>query len=117
MDGLRPEVDELDRFKNRSVSKAKVDNRKNSSKGKPSPPIDTSTKTASSSMPLTFFVLFFVCLSTAFAWFSWKQQIEITSLKSHLNEASGFMDQNKLLVARLEGKLSEKIWIISYQKH
>ena len=107
MDGLRPEVDELDRFKNRSVSKAKLDSRKNSSKGNPSSPDGEPTKKASSSMPLTFFVLFFICLSTAFAWFSWKQQIEIVSLKTQLGDASGFMDQSKLLMARLEGKLSE----------
>jgi chromosome segregation ATPase len=103
MDGLRPEVDELDRFKNRSVSKTKNE----VSKSKPASSSAMAAKKTSSSMPLIFFVLFFVCLFTVFAWFSWKQQIEIVSLKTQLSDASGFMDQSKLLMARLEGRLSE----------
>tara|TARA_R110001592_G_scaffold363208_1_gene681375 strand:+ start:6085 stop:6918 length:834 start_codon:yes stop_codon:yes gene_type:complete len=103
MDGLRPDMDELDRFKNRSVTKAKLE----VPKEKQASPSKRVTKKSSSSLSLTFFVLFFVSLSTAFAWFSWQQHIEIVSLKTQLSDASGFMDQSKLLMARLEGKLSE----------
>jgi len=102
MDGLRPDMDELDRFKNRSATKATVE----VPKGKQASASKKATN-KSSSKSLTFFVLFFVCLSSAFAWFSWQQNIEIISLKTQLSDASGFMDQSKLLMARLEGKLSE----------
>lgn len=103
MDGLRPEVDELDRFKNRSAPKAKVEAQK---KGAVQSPQRVQIK-SSSSFPITVIFLLFVCAGTAFTWFSWKQQIEITSLKSQLSDASGFIDQSKLLFARLDGKLSE----------
>lgn len=103
MDGLRPEVDELDRFKNRSATKVKVDVQK---KGAAQPTKAIQQKT-NSSFPITLVFLLFVCAATAFSWFSWKQQIELASLKTQLNDASGFMDQSKLLIARLEGKLSE----------
>lgn len=103
MDGLRPEVDELDRFKNRSATKVKAEVQKKNA--------DQSTKAVqqktNSSFPITLVFLLLVCAATAFSWFSWKQQIELASLKTQLNDASGFMDQSKLLIARLEGKLSE----------
>ena len=100
MDGLRPEVDELDRFNKRSSSKPK-----GKSSSAQSPQKVPSTK--SSGPSLTIFALFVICISTGFAWFTWQQQIEISILKSRLSDASGFMDQSKLLIARLEGKLSE----------
>jgi chromosome segregation ATPase len=103
MDGLRPEVDELDRFKSRSAPKAKLD----VDKGAAAKSESVAPKQGYSSFPLTLIVLMFICASTAFAWFSWSQQIEIASLKTKLSDASGFMDQSKLLIARLEGKLSE----------
>lgn len=102
MDGLRPEVDELDRFKNRSNSKTKVD----SAKGRASESVKKSEKPRST-FSFTLFVLLFICSVAAFSWFSWQQHIEISLLKSRLSDASGFMDRSKLLIARLEGKLSE----------
>lgn len=103
MDGLRPEVDELDRFKNRSASKVKADVPKKSAVQ----PAKAVQQKASSSFPITLVFLLLVCAATAFSWFSWKQHVELKSLKVRLNDASGFMDQSKLLIARLEGKLSE----------
>lgn len=101
MEGLRPEVDELDRFQKRSEPKAKVDAPK---EPKLQP---VSGQKAASTMSVTLFALILIVIVTVFAWFSWKQQIEITGLKTQLGEASGVMDQSKLLIARLEGKLSE----------
>lgn len=103
MDGLRPEVDELDRFKNRSAPKAKAEAQKKSA----TQPTKAVQQKAPSSFPITLVFLLLVCTATAFSWFSWKQQIELASLKTQLNDAAGFMDQSKLLIARLEGKLSE----------
>ncbi|MFV1871877.1 MAG: hypothetical protein ACMZ64_00925 [Oleiphilus sp.] len=100
MDGLRPESDELDRFKHRSSPKAKVETPKR--KRQPS-----EQQSAKSSVPFTLFVLIFISTATAFSWFAWQQHIEINALKTRLSDASGFMDQSKLLIARLEGKLSE----------
>ena len=104
MDGLRPEMDELDRFKKRSTpnKKAEVSKSKKALVSEPNP-----SQKSGSSLPITVLALLIICGATAFSWFSWKQQIEIASLKTQLGEASGFMDQSKLLIARLEGKLSE----------
>ncbi len=104
MDGLRPEMDELDRFKKRSMpnKKAEASKLKKPVVSEPNP-----SQKSASSLPITVLVLLIICGATGFSWFSWKQQIEIDSLKTQLGEASGFMDQSKLLIARLEGKLSE----------
>lgn len=103
MDGLRPEVDELDRFKNRSTPKVKSEVQRKST----ARPESSMQKKSSSNFPVVIVFLLLVCAVTVFAWFSWKQQIELVSLKTQLSDASGFMDQSKLLIARLEGKLSE----------
>lgn len=105
MDGLRPEVDELDRFNKRSSSKTKANSGSGKSPVNKPPASKQSSKSAGPS--LTIFILLVICLSGSFAWFSWQQQIEIAGLKERLSDASGFMDQSKLLMARLEGKLSE----------
>lgn len=100
MDGLRPEVDELDRFNKRNSSKAQ--------KKSDAQHVPVKGETKKTSGPsITIFAMFVICVSLGFAWYSWQQQIEITKLKDRLSDASGFMDQSKLLIARLEGKLSE----------
>lgn len=103
MDGLRPEMDELDRFKDRSATKMKTEPQK--AKGKK---VERARQEKSTSgFPLVLMFVLFISGVAVFSWFSWKQQVEITSLKAQLSEASGFMDQSKLLIARLEGRLSE----------
>lgn len=103
MEGLRPEVDELDQFKSRGAVAAKTADKKNG-RGK----APKTTRESSSSKGLSvFMVLFLMLILAAFAWYSWQQQQEIEQLSTRLGDASGFIDQSKLLIARLEGRLSE----------
>lgn len=107
MDGLRPEEDELDRFNKRTSSK----NKSNAGSGPPNKSSSSNGSSGSPSKPvgpsLAIFMLLVIGLSASFAWFSWQQQIEISVLSTRLSDASGFIDRSKLLIARLEGKLSE----------
>ena len=103
MDGLRPEVDELDRFKHRATAKAKAESKKTNPKK-----AEASVVRASSTSAFSVFMgLLLVIVLSAFGWYAWQQQQEIDRLNARLGDASGFMDQSKLLIARLEGKLSE----------
>lgn len=104
MDGLRPEVDELDRFNKRASSNATANVSAGKASSKASPKTTPAKKTRSLGGVV---VLCMICLSAGFAWFSWQQQVEISALTERLSDASGFMDRSKLLIARLEGKLSE----------
>jgi DNA repair exonuclease SbcCD ATPase subunit len=110
MEGLRPEVDELDRFKHRAAPAAKDTPKKVKSKKADTPPPPRGSSGAGGSSK-SGFSIFMVLLMTAgfsvFGWYAWQQQQEIDRLNTRLGDASGFMDQSKLLIARLEGKLSE----------
>ncbi len=102
MEGLRPEIDELDRFKKRAEPAAKKEVKKTPSDKSP-PPV-----TAKSGSGVSLLLSFIIVLALfALGWYSWQQQQEIDRLNERLGDASGFMDQSKLLIARLEGKLSE----------
>lgn len=103
MDGLRPEVDELVRFKNRAAGSVKESPKQN----KPKPAKEPKAKPASGSGLSGVLILLVIAAFAVFGWYSWQQQQEIDRLSARLGDASGFMDQSKLLIARLEGKLSE----------
>ena len=103
MEGLRPEVDELDRFKNRAAGSAKESSKKVKTKA----PKEPSPRQRSGSGFSVFLMLLMIAGFSGLGWYSWQQQQEIDGLNERLGDASGFMDQSKLLIARLEGKLSE----------
>ena len=103
MDGLRPEVDELDRFKNRAAGSVKESPKKTKAK----PVQEKRSHQGSGSGFSVFLMLLMIAGFSALGWYSWQQQQEINGLNARLGDASGFMDQSKLLIARLEGKLSE----------
>jgi chromosome segregation ATPase len=102
MEGLRPEVDELDRFKHRAASPKDTKN-----KPKQEKPVKPATQAKNGSAFSVFLFLLLVAGFSAAGWFSWQQKMEIDRLNERLGDASGFIDQSKLLIARLEGKLSE----------
>jgi len=103
MESLRPERDELDHFKSR----------KKKSSGSPDSPKSKNVskqqdKIKNKGNP--FFVLLLVLLvaassvlALAYVW----QQEQLVSLKAELKDATSFIGQSKLLLARLEGELSE----------
>jgi len=97
---MRPERDELDRFKSR----------KDAQKVKPakkSPSATTSSGTASKPVFLTFLVVILVFASGALGWGYMQQEARVSELKAELDDAIGFISQSKLLIARLEGELNQ----------
>lgn len=99
MESLRPERDELDRFKNR---KNKSPNSPDSSK-----PRVVSKKQGKGLSFVVVLLVLLVCGSSVLALVYMRQQTQLVSLKTELDNAIGFIGQSKLLLARLEGELSE----------
>jgi len=112
MDSLRPDRDELDQFKNRQ-NKSKPNT--NSSAVSPST-VNVAPKTGGrvpsvpvkKNSPLVFLlVVVLLIVSSGLGWAYWQQQNELVELRKDLEDATGFIGQSKLLMARLEGELSE----------
>lgn len=102
---MRPERDELDRFKNRKSGQVTKPAAKATAKpvsGAPAAP----AKARPSSLWIAL-VCILACVSGALAWGYVLQEQRISSLDRDLNDAIGFISQSKLLIARLEGELSE----------
>jgi len=101
MDSLRPERDELDRFKSRKAAQ------------KPKPPVKEVKRKQevqaprSSSSFMKFMVFILICACGALGWGGWQQQLRFDALKTELDDAIGFISQSKLSMARFEGELNE----------
>ncbi len=100
MDSLRPDRDELDQFRKRQSGK------KTKAPAAKSSVVKTPGKSGSSVFSSLLIV---VCLMTvaALGWLYWQQHNELAALRMELEDASGFIGQSKLLLARLEGEVSE----------
>jgi len=113
MDSLRPDLDELDQFKNRKNNNkststdgdAEGEAVKSSVKklhGNGKAPI----KKASNSPMILVFAVILMAVFGGLAWIVYQQQADIKLLKQNLQDASGFIGQSKLLMARFEGELN-----------
>ena len=103
MDNLRPERDELDQFRDRSakpVVKTKA--------AAAAPSSDVVTKTRPTN-PVALYGLIVVLLIGigALAWMTVQQRDLVQQIRAEQQEAAGFIGQSKLLLARLEGQVSE----------
>ena len=121
MESLRPERDELDQFKKRQAPKKKGGNKSSrvepASNGvKVAPPgsgdrvISARKHVAPAPGPSIFSLLLMLVVLAGLgggAWLYWQQQLELTELRQNLADATGFIGQSKLLMARMEGELSE----------
>jgi len=101
MDSLRPDRDELDQFKSRKTGKKAKAPVASAGAKKPLPP------RSGSSVILRMIVAISVLAIAALAWLNWQQRNEMIALQQQLEDASGFIGQSKLLLARLEGRVSE----------
>ena len=111
MESLRPDRDELDRFKSRSSENKK--DPKSKKTGQASSPSAAASNApvavVAAKIPVWVTMLLVVLLAGAggMAWLFVEQQTQIASLQESLNKASGTIDQGQLLMARFEGELSE----------
>ena len=96
---MRPEVDELDRFKSRKTSQSAAP-----IAGKAVSPKAASPKP---SYLLIALVCVLMCVSGALVWGYMQQEQRVSQLDRDLKDAVGFVSQSKLLIARIEGELSE----------
>jgi chromosome segregation ATPase len=97
---MRPEADEQDRFKSRTTNqKAAPVSAKSTPKPHP--------KSAKQPFLLIALVCVLVCVSGALTWGFMQQEQQISQLDRDLKDAIGFVSQSKLLIARIEGELSE----------
>lgn len=96
MDSLRPERDELDQF-NRRQTKQKKSKQKRAAKE------DVGDR--GGILIFIAFILLSVCVFLGWAYMN--QQVQLEELKDELKDASSFIGQSKLLMARFEGELSE----------
>lgn len=102
MDNLRPERDELDQFRDRSakpVVKAKAP-------ATQAAPVVAKGGTAN---PVALYGLMVVLLIGigALGWMYMQQRDLVQQIRAEQQEAAGFIGQSKLLLARLEGQVSE----------
>jgi len=102
MDSLRPDIEDLDQFKNRTKKApkqmaAKKPNKKEVKVAKPD-------RTKSILTPLLVVAL--IVLSVFFAWAYQEQQREMLMMQEELKGASDFIGRSKLLMARFEGELN-----------
>lgn len=95
---MRPERDELDRFKNRKTGQAV------NPKAKAAPVAKVSAKPP---YLLIGLVIVLMCVTGALGFGYVQQEQRISQLGKDLEDAAGFVNQSKLLMARLEGELSE----------
>jgi len=101
MNSLRPERDELDRFKRRKEDKKVIAPVKEARQKK-------QVERGGQGSPFLIFVVFVLaCLSGALAWGYIQQESRLDSLKTELSDALGFIGQSKLSMARFEGELNE----------
>lgn len=98
---MRPESDELDRFKKRKTGQAVKPT------AKPVSGAPVAVAKARPSLAWIALVLILACVCGALAWGYVLQEQRISNLDRDLNDAIGFISQSKLLIARLEGELSE----------
>ncbi len=98
MEGLRPDRDELDQFKHRSARTVKK-----TSASAPKVPVVRSKPPVG----LWFFVVILIAVCGFLGFGLWQQQDALTQLRKQINNTEGFVGQSKLLMARLEGELSE----------
>lgn len=103
MDNLRPERDELDQFRDRS---AKQVVKPKASSAQPAPVV---AERARSGNPLALYGLMLLLLISigALAWMYMQQRDLVQQIRAEQEEAAGFIGQSKLLLARLEGQVSE----------
>lgn len=101
MESLRPDRDDLDQFKSRKKPNT------GAAAGKPGQK-PAKTKQPSNNSPMMFiFVIALAGLSIFLTWAYIDQQSQMEKLNAELKDAAGFIGQSKLLMARLEGELSE----------
>jgi len=116
MDGLRPDSDEVDSFKQsrnkiRKASSGSVAGKKTDFKaatpkqGGEFRPVAVS-KHASNTL-LGLIVVLLIVGAVGGGWVYSEQKQELTDLRTELKDALGFIRQSKLLMARFEGELSE----------
>ncbi len=103
MDNLRPERDELDQFRGRQGNK-KAAPAAAESAAKPKAPAVAKT---GSRAPSPIMVAGLVLLGAAVAYLAWENMQQRETLAHISKNQEEFMGQSKLLVARLEGQLSE----------
>ncbi len=113
MDSLTPDKDDLERFR-QDRTKASPTKPATGSGGasQDTPPAATARKAVAqpsgSSTWLTALVLLLVVAVAAVSfWQIFRQQATINQLQAELSEASQYINQSKLITARLEGSLSE----------
>jgi len=109
MESLRPDRDELDRFKSRNNENKK--DPKPKSAGQSSNASSSSTPpvaVVAAKTPVWVMMLLVVLLvgSGGMVWMFLEQQTQIATLQENLDRASGTIDQGQLLMARFEGELS-----------
>lgn len=102
---MRPERDELDRFQNRKDgSKSKPIKANHAAQSaRPSPASGGHSKPVF----LSFMVVVLLVACGALGWAYMNQEARVSELKEELDDAIGFVSQSKLLMARLEGELSQ----------
>lgn len=102
MDNLRPERDELDQFRDRS---AKQVVKPKASSAQPASVVER----GKSGNPLALYGLMVALLIgiVALAWMYMQQRDLVQQIRAEQEEAAGFIGQSKLLLARLEGRVSE----------
>lgn len=102
MNSLRPERDELDRFKRRKGDQ------KGPAKPGAAPSRKVSPAAKKSRSPFLVLVVFALAgVSGLLAWGYVQQEARLVALKTELEDAVGFISQSKLSMARFEGELSE----------
>ena len=113
MEGLRPDRDEVDSFQRNRKSGGKKSSSapeaKTSSELKPNKKRPVVAKEAKSGSSIAVWIMMAV-IAGAVSWFGWegyKQQQSLKDMHTELNDALVFLRQSKLLMARLEGELSE----------
>jgi len=120
MESLRPDRDELDQFKKRQTKKKGVNKatrvelaQKKMTSGEAG--VDSSRSSArlnaapvqnNSILSLVLMLMLIVAMSGG-GWLYWQQQLELVELRQNLEDATGFIGQSKLLMARLAGELNE----------
>lgn len=104
---MRPERDELDRFKHRKEGSKARSNSPSPQAGTPTGSVALRSEPPRKPVFLSFMVFVLLLACAALAWAYWQQQQKVADLQADLADATGFISQSKLLMARLEGELSQ----------
>lgn len=104
---MRPERDELDRFKHRKEGSKARPSTQSSQAGTPTGSVSLRAEPPRKPVFLSFMVCVLFLACAALGWAYWQQQQKVDALQADLADAAGFIGQSKLLMARLEGELSQ----------